>query len=75
MASTSDLTARSRMRHRTGPGGRKVSRNYDTAMQKLWGIPPPADACEECELRPELDAEQDRIREKWAAEKLQLEQS
>ncbi len=57
----------------TGPGGRKVSRNYDEAMQKLWGIAPPADPCEECELRPQLDEEQDGIRSVWAKQKLQFE--
>ncbi|ELR18517.1 uncharacterized protein ACA1_045600 [Acanthamoeba castellanii str. Neff] len=56
-----------------GPGGRKVSRNYDEAMQKLWGIAPPADPCEECELRPQLDEEQDGIRRVWAKQKLQFE--
>lgn len=57
----------------TGPGGRKVSRNYDEAMQKLWGIAPPADPCEECELRPQLDEEQAGIRRVWAKQKLKFE--
>jgi hypothetical protein len=53
-----------------GPGGRKVAKTYDAGMQESWGIPPPEDPCEECELRTELDAEQEGIRQAWAKEKL-----
>jgi len=56
-----------------GPGGRKVATNYDVAMEQLWGIPPPSDPCEECELRDELDEEQATIRQRWSVERAQLE--
>lgn len=42
-------------------------------MLKLYGIAPPEDPCEECELREELDKEQQGIRQAWSKERLKHE--